>query len=164
MGRRFDEYNVRIAPALDAAGMVHLFERIKGQIIFPTRKDFIDGLGDSQISVCFPSTITHPQRSGDVETLTHRYLESIASKCLVVGQCPQELRILFGYSPIVEADLNSPADQLLDILSNISNYQDAVERNYQRLLQVGTWGTRVESLLSALHQHGYIVPAHPWDG
>ena len=26
------------------------------------------------------------------------------------------------------------ADQLLDILSNISTYQDAVERNYQRLL------------------------------
>jgi len=137
--------------------MIHLFERVKGNVVFPTRDGFIAGLGDSQISVCFPSSVTHPARSGYVETLTHRYLESLASKCVVVGRCPQELEILFGYNPILEADLDNPASQLLSILSDISRYQDAVERNYHRLMQVGTWETRVESLLATLHQNEYIA-------
>jgi hypothetical protein len=158
MGRRFDEYNTRVAPALQLAGMVHLFERVRGHIIFPTRKGFIDGLGDSQISICFPSSVTHPERSGDVETLTHRYLESIASKCVVVGHCPKELETVFGYNPVVEADLNNPADQLMDILANIEKYQAIVDRNYQRLVEVGTWEMRVEALTGMLKQRGYLVP------
>jgi hypothetical protein len=157
MGRRFDEYHARVAPVLRHAGMVHLFERVKGNVVFPSRDGFLAGLGDSQVSVCFPSSITHPARSGHVETLTHRYLESMASKCVVVGRCPQELEILFGYNPIIEADPDDPASQLLDILSDISRYQDAVERNYHRLMQVGTWETRVASLLTALQQHEYVA-------
>jgi len=157
MGRKFDEYNARIAPALRSAGMVHLFERVRGQIIFPTRKGFIDGLGDSQISVCFPSSLTHPERAADVETLTHRYLESIASKCLVLGRCPQELKTVFGYNPVVEVDFDNPADQLLDILSNIRMHQDTVERNYQRLVEVGTWGSRVDALIGMLDKRGYCT-------
>src|SRR5439155_24460801 len=80
LGRRFEAYHERITAPLAAAGRVHLYEQRKGQIVFPTRQKFVRGITDSKISVCYPSSVTHPQRSGNVETVTPRYFESIASR------------------------------------------------------------------------------------
>jgi hypothetical protein len=130
---------------------VHLYERAKGCIVFPAKQEMIDGLANTRISVCFPSSMTHPKRSGVVETLTYRYLESMASKCLVVGKCPKELVELFGYNPVIE--LENPS-QIMEILNQIQDYQCLVERNYHRLLEVGTARIRVQQLLAHVGADG----------
>ena len=76
------------------------------------------GFGDAKVSVCFPSSTTHPQRSGSVETATHRYFESFASRCIVVGRAPAELVDLFGYNPVVEADTRAQRSSLFASWSN----------------------------------------------
>jgi hypothetical protein len=134
---------------------VHLYEQEKGHIIFPTREALVKGLSDSKISVCFPSSLTHPQRSGDVETVTYRYFESMASGCLLWGKCPQELSDLFGYNPVIEADRRDPYGQLDEILQNSGKYSELVDRNYQRLLEVGTWRVRAAAMLEIINNQDF---------
>jgi hypothetical protein len=132
---------------LASNGLRHEFEHVPGQKIFHTREDLANGLGDSMISVCFPASVTHPEVSKGLETATHRYFESIASKCVLLGHAPQELVDLFGFNPVVPVEPAIP-DQLENLLSNISQYQESVERNYERLLEVGTWDVRAKSIIS----------------
>jgi hypothetical protein len=155
LGRKYDRYHDAIAPMLASDGRSHLFERVKGQLIFDTREAMIAGFADAKVSVCFPSSITHPERSGNVETVTHRYFESIASRCLIVGHGPAELTDVFGYDPVVRADDRDPAGQLRDVLRRIDEFQPLVDRNYRRLLEVGTWDVRMRGVLDELARRGY---------
>jgi hypothetical protein len=134
---------------------VHRYERVAGQIIFPSYDGFVSALGDSKVSVCFPSSLTHPARSGDVETLTLRYLESIAARCVLLGHCPAELEDLFGYNPVIEADPSDPGGQLDRILADPSSCEPLLDRNLARLREVGTCETRVETMLQMLRERGY---------
>jgi hypothetical protein len=154
LGRRHDGYHSRITPALAAAGKAHRYEQVKGQVVFPAKEEFVEGIGQSKVSVCFPCSMTHPARSGDDETTTHRYFESIASGSVLVGHCPAELRDLFGYDPVVSVDWNDPSRQILEIVDRIDDYQPQVERNYQRLLEVGTWEARTRTMLALLRERG----------
>ena len=92
----------------------------------------------------------------DVDMLTMRYFQSFASKALVLGHCPDLLKELFGYDPVVEADLEDPCTQVTDILDNYSAYQGLVERNYKTLLEGHTfshrWGEMKRVLLSGRDQ------------
>jgi hypothetical protein len=142
LGRKHEAYHHEIVQALADAGKTYLYERQKGHIVFPTRAGFIDGLARSRISVCVPSSITHPERSGHIETMTLRYLQSMVSKCLVVGHAPAEMVRLFGYNPVVEIDHADPAGQLLEILGSLEQYAHLIERNYQEVLARHTWHHR----------------------
>ena len=155
LGRRWDEYHDKIVAPLARGERVHKFQAGPGQIIFPTMEELVAGLGDAKVSICFPSSLTHPRRSGHVETVTHRYFESIASRCVIVGRCPRELADLFGYNPVVEADRNDPAGQIEAILRDPAAHAERVERNYRRLMEVGTWEVRVATLLGELRKRGY---------
>lgn len=155
LGRKYDAFHDRAKPLLATAGMTHLYEKVRGQIIFPTHDELIAGLANSRVSVCFPQSLTNPERCGRVETVTLRYFESIASKCLLVGKCPAELSDLFGYNPVVE--LSDPGE-IVDVVSRIADYQVLVNRNYQRLLEVGTHSVRVDSLVRELKAAGLTVP------
>ena len=161
LGRKYDAFHNRLAPVLVDTGLIHLYEKVKGQIIFPTRDDFVAGLGTSRVSICFPQSITSPERCGKVETVTLRYFESMASKCLLVGKCPLELSDLFGYNPVVEID--DPVE-VADVVRKIEDYQPFVDRNYQRLLEVGTHSVRVDSLVRELREAGLFVPAYQSTG
>ena len=142
IGRKYDEYHEMIMEPLENAGKVYLYEKIKGQIIFPTQEEFFAGLARAKISICVPSNVTHPERSGNIETMTIRYLQSMLSKCLIVGIAPTELIELFEYNPVVEIDMNEPVGQILDILENYSNYIELVEKNYQMVRQNHSWENR----------------------
>jgi hypothetical protein len=155
LGRRWATYHDKIRDHCAARGYVHKYEAARGQLVFATRKDFLGGLGDSKISVCFPSSLTHPERSGDVETMTLRYLESVACRCITVGRCPAEMKDLFGFNPVVEADLHDPAGQIDHILQNLPSFEPLLDRNLQRLWEVGTWDTRVGTMLELLRERGY---------
>ena len=150
LGRRDDAHHALIAPALDRAGRAYLYEKEKGGIIFPTREGFVDGLSRSRISICVPSSVTHPARAGDIETMTVRYLQSIMSKCLVVGRAPAEMIELFGYDPVVEVDMSDPAGQILDILSRYEDYLPLIERNFDVVTREHTWTRRWDRMAAVL--------------
>jgi hypothetical protein len=124
-----------------------------GMSVFPGKTGFVEGLGRSRISICFPCSETNPERAVTVETVTHRYFESIASKCLILGHAPKELIDLFGYNPVIEVAWGSEFEQIRSLLNNIATYQEFVERNYERLLEVGTWESRIAMILSEVRRH-----------
>jgi hypothetical protein len=144
IGRKYDWYHEQILPFFNESNKVYLYEKTKGAIIFPTREEFINGLARAKISVCFPSNITHPERAGKTETMTNRYLQSMASKCLIVGHAPQEMIELFGYNPVIEIDRDSPGEQLTAILDHYSDYIPLIEKNYEMVSKYHTWKNRWE--------------------
>jgi hypothetical protein len=146
LGRKYDKYHESIVAHLNAEGIIYLYEKVKGEIIFPKRADFINGLANTKISICFPSSLTHPERSMGIETLTNRYLQSMASKCLIVGHAPEELIELFGYNPVVEANMINPGIQIVSILKDFDSYIPLIEKNYLKLLE-HTWVKRWEKIL-----------------
>ncbi|MEO8193154.1 MAG: glycosyltransferase [Gemmatimonadales bacterium] len=150
LGRRYDSHHELIAPALAKAGKTYLYEKRKGEIIFPAREEFTEGLARSRISICFPSSVTHPQRAGDIETMTIRYLQSMVSKCVVLGRAPAEMVELFGYDPVVPADMGDPAGQIMEILERYEEYLPLVERNYSTVIRDHTWSRRWERMATVL--------------
>ena len=150
LGRRYDAHHDIIAPALASAGKSYVFEKEKGQLVFPDRQDFVTGLARSRISICVPSSITHPDRAGDIETLTTRYLQSMASKCLVLGYAPGEMIEAFGYNPVIEIDMPAAADQIVDILANYERYVPLIEKNYSAVIAGHTWARRWERISEIL--------------
>jgi hypothetical protein len=148
LGRKYEMYHQQICESLSEKGVSYLYEKIKGEVIFPTREGFIDGLANSKISVCIPSSITHPERSGNIETMTVRYLQSICSKCLILGHAPDEMIHLFGYNPVIEIDYDRPVEQIMNILSNFDSYIPLIEKNYTCVIDNHTWNNRWEQINS----------------
>jgi hypothetical protein len=159
LGRKYDRFHDQITPRLEALKKTHLYEKIKGQLIFSGAEALTNGFAEAKISICFPSSITHPERSGNCETVTLRYFESMASRCLIVGHAPAELIDIFGYNPVIEADLDNAAAQIENLLANMGSYQEMVDRNYQAVLQNGVWDVRVKQLLAELEKRGYRAEA-----
>jgi len=157
LGRKSEQYHELIKEVLGNVGYVHHYRTAGQRRIFPTQADLVEAWGATKISICFPKTVTDSERSGGVETVTFRYFESMAACCLIVGYCPTELRDLFGYNPVIEADMDNPAEQLLSILDDIDSYQSLVDKNRRRMLEVGSWDVRVQTMLSTLLAAGYHV-------
>jgi hypothetical protein len=134
MGRKHDGYHEAIVKTLHDAGKTYL----------------IDGLSRSTISICVPSTLTHPERSGDISTMTIRYLQSMASGCLIVGVRPYDMQFLFDYNPVVEIDFDNPAGQLLEILGSLDHYRPLIERNERTVINHHTWSHRWEEIRRCL--------------
>ena len=88
LGRRYDAYHDLIVNCLKKNKKEYLYEKERGSLIFPTQNSFVDGIAKSKISICVPSSITHPDRSGNIETMTVRYLQSMVSKCIILGHAP----------------------------------------------------------------------------
>jgi hypothetical protein len=152
MGRKHDGYHAAIVENLREAGKTYLFEKVRGGVIFPTRDGFIDGLSRSKISICVPGCLTHPERSGNISTMTLRYLQSMASGCLLVGVRPYDMQFLFDYNPVVEIDFNDPVGQLLEILGHIDQYRPLIDRNYNTVRERHTWFHRWEEIRRRLSQ------------
>jgi len=157
LGRRHETLHARVVGPLEAAGVTHRYQLADGAIVFPSRDALVAGLGDAKLSILFPSSLTHPARSGDVETVTHKYFESIASGCIPVGRGPAELEELFGYDPVVPLDEVDPVGHIQALLDDLDAHRGLVERNHARLLEVGTWDARAQALLGTLQAHGYTL-------
>jgi hypothetical protein len=144
-GRRYGNHHDRIVDQLGAGGWIYQYQESDDGLIFPDREAFVDGLARTKISICFPAGLTHPQ-SGGMETMTIRYLQSMVSKCLIVGHAPNEMLSLFQYNPIIEADMQDPAGQLAHILDHYSEYYPLVEKNFQIVTQGHSWKNRWEQI------------------
>jgi glycosyltransferase involved in cell wall biosynthesis len=154
IGRKWDYYHERIVEPLEQRKVVYLYEKRKGEIVFPDRDSFVKGLAMSKISICVPSNVTHPDRAGDVETMTVRYLESMASKCLVLGKAPEEMIDLFGYNPVVEIDLERPVEQIMNLLSDYDSYIPLIEKNYKEVKEHHTWKDRFDEMVNVWRNVG----------
>jgi hypothetical protein len=152
LGRSYPVYHDGISNPLAVAGYYHRFPS-PGNPVSLTYEKAIAAFAASKIVVCFPKSITDPARAGNVETTTFRYFESIFSKCLIIGHCPAELIEVMGYNPVIEADLNRPADQLIaEVLPRIQDYQSLVERNYQTLASKWTVEHQAAKIVAALSE------------
>lgn len=146
LGRKYDRFHQAILPGLQRNQRTYLYEPEKGQLVFPDRKGMIHGLSRTRISICVPGSMTHPERSGHVETMTMRYLQSMASKCLILGHAPAEMIDLFGYNPVIEIDWEQTENQIEDILRTFHLYIPLIERNYREVLTRHTWEQRFEEI------------------
>jgi hypothetical protein len=150
LGRRFDGYHRLINDDLVRRGKIYVYEKEPGQIIFPTRHSLIEGLLRARISICAPMAMTHPEKAGGIETMTMRYLQSMLSRCLVVGHAPAEMIQVFGYNPVVEIDFSRAGAQLLEILDNFPDYQPLIDKNYQMVCEHHTWQKRWQQIVGIL--------------
>jgi hypothetical protein len=150
MGRRHPAVHEAIRAPLADAGTTHLFQPSSGRVVFPSRDALVQGLADARISVCYPAADTHPSLAGGMEVMTQRYLEALASGCLIVGRAPTDLVDLMGFDPVVPLDAREPGAHLLAVLEHIGDYQAHVERGLRRVHQVGRWDDRATQMLSVL--------------
>jgi glycosyltransferase involved in cell wall biosynthesis len=144
LGRKWNEYHEKIKTI--ESNLVYLYEKKVGQIIFPTREEFLFGLANSKISICVPSDITHPNITGCISTITNRYLQSMASRCLILGKLPHDMLHLFDYNPIVEIDEENPVAQIESILANFDTYIPLIEKNYEAVKNLHNWDNRVTQI------------------
>ena len=151
-GRKYDYWHNMVVEGFRQHDISYLYEKIKGELVFKNRSDFIDGLGRTKISICFPMNITNREISGGVSTMTYRYIQSMLSNCLIVGIKPDEMNYIFDYEPIVQVDFNNPVDQISDILKNFNDYIPLIERNYQECISKHTWVNRWKMIREIIKQ------------
>jgi hypothetical protein len=143
-GRSHPRYHDALKDECAARGVRYVFER------FNTKDDLVRALGDAKISICFPQSLTHPENVGSVSTVTLRYLESMAAKCVIVGGSPGEASEMFGYNPVVEVNWEDPMGQLQEILRNPDPHLELVEKNFAEISanhQTSNFVQRVDALV-----------------
>jgi hypothetical protein len=145
-GRKHPAYHEKLLQGLEGSSYEYLYETEKGSLVFPDLEAFIKGLGRTRISICFPASETHPELSEGVSTLTQRYLQSMASKCLVVGSMPEDAKGILPDDAVIEADLEDPAGQVRNILEHFDDYIPLIERNYKAVRTSHTWSERVRRM------------------
>lgn len=152
MGRKRAPVHERIRPALAKAGKRHLFSTPDQPKIFETHGDLYEAMADNVVCVCYPKTMTHPDGAGGVETMTHRYLEAIGSGAIAAGACPQELKDVFGFDPVIALPDQGADDVLLDLLSRPQDFQAHADRCLKRMLEIGSFEVRVREMLEVLRR------------
>jgi len=141
-GRKYDYWHNLVIDGFRQQKISYLYEKNKGQLVFKSRSDFLNGLGRTKISICFPMSITNYEISGGISTMTYRYFQSMASKCLIIGIKPDEMNYLFDYEPIIQVDYNNPVQQISEIIKNFNDYIPLIERNYHECISKHSWQSR----------------------
>lgn len=142
-GRKHPSYHEKLLKGLEGSSCNYVYEKAKGGLVFPDMDAFIKGLGRTRISICFPASDTHPEISEGVSTLTQRYLQSMASKCLIVGSMPEEAKGVLPDDAVIEADMDGPTTQIREILEHFHEYVPLIERNYELVRKEHSWVERV---------------------
>jgi len=143
-GRRYEKYHLLIRDGLAAHQKQHIYRRNNAELLFQYKTELIAALSEAKIVICIPSDVTHPERAEYISSMTLRYLQAMASKCLIVGITPFDMSELFDYKAIVEIDMENAAKQLLEILENYETYLPIVERNYLEVRNNHQWLNRWE--------------------
>lgn len=148
LGRRAEAVHRRIAPDLGRLGRRHVFRADGAPPLFKSRRALAEALGRTRVMLCHPKSITHPDEAGGLETVTYRYFEAMAAGCVVMGDCPAELRDLWGFDPVLPIDRDRPIESIMGVLANLPAHQALVDRNLRRLAEVGTWDHRAATMVA----------------
>lgn len=141
-GRMYYEYHDQIVAPLAALGKHHIYRKPDMTLLFPDKATFTNALASTKVVICVPSSITNPERSEYISSMTLRYLQAMASKCLIVGLLPSDMEELFGYNPIVEINMADAGNQLLEVLAHYEDYQALIEKNYEHVIRHHQWENR----------------------
>lgn len=152
-GRSYEAYHELIKESLRNNQKQHVYREKGMPVLFDGKAAFTAALAKSKIVICIPSDITHPDRAEYISTMTLRYLQAMASKCLVVGILPSDMEEIFGYVPMVEIDMANAAAQLLDVLENYQSYQSLIERNYEEVKTKHQWKNRWTVIQSKIEEN-----------
>ncbi len=145
-GRADLGYHQQIAAGCASAGINYVFRPN-----YPTYEQLLQGMASAKLCVCFPRSVTHPESAGSVSTLTMRYLEAMASQCLIIGEAPTEVYKLLKYNPVVQVDWRDPVGQIKSILKNFDEYQPLIRKNFAEVngrLHTRSFIARVERLVA----------------
>lgn len=153
IGRRHERAHGVAKEFLTTVNAGHVYPEENSGNFLPTRNDLVAALHDSRSLLCYPGSISDPMgRTGAWESMTHRYLEAVASKTIVLGHIPMEMIELFGFEPGLTVTEEELPDALEAIRTDVKQFQPIVDRSYNRLLEVATWDVRsnqLKELLSA---------------
>lgn len=156
LGRQHPLYHKTVISLIEKGEIINYFgnEYDDGgrllKLAFPTASDLLHTINKIKIVVCFPQCDTHPQRVGNIETLTQRYWECMLSGNLIIGRAPSELIELIGYNPVIDVDWDAPEEQLKNILKNINEYQTLVDKNHAVALKWASWDNRINDIKNIL--------------
>ena len=136
----------------------HVCTYVDGKFIY-SNEELCEAMGDARITICLPKSMTHPEIAQGIETLTQRYWEAMLSRMIIVGHAPSELVDICGYNPVLELpdDKEQINTFILDILSNIEDYQELVDRNRLTALEKGNWYIRMKGVAEWLENIGYSI-------
>ena len=69
---------------------------------------------------------------------------------VALGHAPAEMIELFGYNPVVEIDMVSPVEQIMEILADYPAWQPLIEKNYETVRTLHTWDQRWRRMAEVL--------------
>lgn len=142
-GRRWEWLHELLLPFCRTNNINYQYPKDSGNVKrqFKDRDALLKVLSKTRIAVCVPKTMTHPDY--DLSTVTTRYFECMASKCLILGHAPQDLVSLFGYNPVVEVDHSDPLGQINYLLNHFDQFVPLIERNYEVVKLKHQWENRI---------------------
>jgi hypothetical protein len=151
----FGRRNKKVFDVCLPQNYTHLYSK-NGEHLFKTEQDLVNGLADSKITVCYPRCDTQPQKAGNIETLTQRYWEAMLSRIVIVGRAPKELIDLIGYNPVIDIKREQQNEKIIEILTQIEDFQSLVDKNRETALKMGDWNPRAKKIKEWLKKIGYI--------
>lgn len=125
--------------------------------VFNTDEEFRLALADTKVTINVPRCDVDSKSAGNIETLTQRYWECMLSRVVMVGRAPRELINLIGYNPVIDWNGKDATPLVTEILSDITNYQELVDKNYTTALKMSSWNIRVKQIMDYLTEKGYMV-------
>lgn len=130
-------------------------------------EEFHYRIENSKVTNAFPQCDANHEKTGGQETLTQRFWECMLSRIVMIGRAPKELIDLVGYDPVIPLDVPLDSNrndiseayrqQLLGVLSNISVYQELVDKNRETALRMAPWEIRMKQVMEWLTSLGYEV-------
>lgn len=140
----------------DKQGITYVKGKENGKFKF-TQEQLVDNIANSKIIAAYPKSWTNPKEAGGIETLTQRYWECMLSRCVMVGHAPNELVELLGYNPVIELDKENANEQLHNILANIQDFQNLVDKNRDAAIIYGDWRYSIQRVMDFLENNGYCI-------
>lgn len=127
-----------------------------GKPVF-SQQELVENLANSRVVAAYTKKWTNPGQAGDIDTLTQRYWECMLSGCILIGHAPKELVDLIGYNPVIEVDREKPNEQLMNILANITDYQELADKNRTSAIKYGDWKYSMQRVMKFLQEKGYTL-------
>jgi hypothetical protein len=122
-----------------------------------TKEKLIESISSSKVCIALPRCDVDAEFTGGIETLTQRFWEGMLSRCVLLGRAPKELIDLIGYNPVVNLDRDKAKEQVINILTNINDYQELVNKNRETALKMAPWEIRMKKVKNWLQELDYNV-------
>lgn len=158
MGRRVESIHRMIMDYMRARGIAdtpqnYIYRRTPDEVTFPTIESTARAVAESRFMVCAPRSTDSPGFTGNVQDVTARFYEAMASKTLIIGYKPGPVfDELFPADAMVELkpDGSDFSEKIDFYLNHPEEYTRIVERNYELVMREHTWVSRFRQFRAEL--------------